>query len=214
MQGLHVARILPVYCAVAATDAALAAKGSRRVRRFTKPLLMPLLAAHVAGADHADDAKPLVLAGLGMSWVGDVALLAEGEGAFAAGLVAFLAAHCFYLAAFARRRGGGVSRARWAAAGYGLAWCGLNAVLWPKTGRLRGPVVVYGTALATMGLAALDTGVPAVAAGGASFMMSDSILALKTFGGAKVPGAEPLVMLTYTAAQALIATGMMAGAKG
>jgi uncharacterized membrane protein YhhN len=70
-------------------------------------------------------------------------------------------------------------------------------------------VLVYGTALAAMAVAALDTDTPAVAAGGAAFMVSDSILALRTFGGASVPGADALVMATYTAAQALIAEGMV-----
>jgi uncharacterized membrane protein YhhN len=201
---------LPAYCAVAATDVVLAATGRRRARRITKPALMPLLAAHVASSKNGEDVKPLVLAGLGLSGVGDVALLAEGEGPFAVGLTSFLAAHGFYLAAFAKRRRGGVRKAPWVAALYGAAWCGLNAVLMPRTGRLRIPVVVYGTALAAMAIAALDTDEPAVAAGGAAFMVSDSILALRTFGGATVPGADALVMLTYTAAQALIATGMTA----
>jgi uncharacterized membrane protein YhhN len=145
-----------------------------------------------------------MLAGLGMSGVGDVALLADGEGPFAAGLVSFLAAHCCYLAAFAKRRRGGVRRARWLAAAYAVVWCGLSAVLWPRSGRLRIPVLVYGTVLAAMAVAALDTDDPAVAAGGAAFLVSDGILALETFGGATVPGADALVMLTYTTAQALI----------
>ena len=202
-------RFLHTYYAVAAADVVLAATGERRARRITKPLLMPLLMAHVAGADADDDTRPLVLAGLGMSGVGDVALLAKGEGAFAAGLGSFLAAHCCYLAAFAKRRRGGVGKAPWVAAAYGLAWSGLNAVLWPRTGRLRVPVVVYGSALAAMAVAALDTDDRAVAAGGAAFLVSDSILAMRTFEAATVPGADGLVMLTYTAAQALIATGML-----
>jgi uncharacterized membrane protein YhhN len=201
--------VLPAYCAVAATDAVLASRGDKRSRRLTKPLLMPLLAAYVAGAESADDVKPLVLAGLGMSWLGDVALMAEGEGAFAAGLTSFLAAHVCYLAAFAKRRRRGVRKARWLAGGYGLAWLGLNAVLFPRTGKLRIPVVVYGTALAAMAVAALDTDMPEVAAGGAAFMVSDSILAMRTFEAATIPGADALVMLTYTAAQALIAHGMV-----
>jgi uncharacterized membrane protein YhhN len=199
-------RILPAYCALAATDVVLAARGLRRARRFTKPLLMPLLAVHVASADDSDGTKPLVLAGLGMSGLGDIALLAEGEAPFAAGLSSFLAAHAFYLAAFSKRRRGGVRRRPWVAGAYGLAWLGLNVVLWPRTGRLRIPVVVYGTALAAMAIAALETDDRAVAAGGAAFMVSDSILALRTFGGANIPGADALVMLTYTAAQALIAS--------
>ena len=197
--------ILPVYVAAAGTDAVLAARGSRLARRFTKPMLMPLLAAHVAATEDADGSRPLILAGLGLSCLGDIALLGEGEGPFAAGLTSFLLAHVCYLGAFAKRRNGGLHRAPWAVVLYGLAWCGLNAVLLPRTGRLRVPVFVYGTALAAMAIAALDTGEPAVAAGGALFLVSDSILALDTFGGSKIPGADPLVMLTYTAAQALIA---------
>jgi uncharacterized membrane protein YhhN len=200
---------LTAYCAAAAADVVLAATGRRRPRRITKPALMPLLAAHVASSKDGEDVKPLVLAGLGLSGVGDVALLAKGEGPFAVGLTSFLAAHGCYLAAFAKRRRGGVRKAPWVAALYGAAWCGLNAVLVPRTGRLRVPVVVYGTALAAMAIAALDTDDPAVAAGGAAFLVSDSILALRTFGGATVPGADALVMLTYTTAQALIAKGML-----
>lgn len=199
---------LPAYCAVAAADVVLAARHSRRPRRFTKPLLMPLLAGHVAAADDPGGTKPLILAGLGLSCLGDIALLAEGEAPFAAGLASFLAAHGCYLAAFAKRRHGGVRRSPRVAGAYGLVWCGLSAALLPRTGRLRLPVLVYGTALAAMAVAALDTGVPAVAVGGAAFLVSDSILALDTFCGVSIPGGDGLVMLTYTAAQALIASGM------
>jgi uncharacterized membrane protein YhhN len=202
--------VVPAYAVVAATDVAFAATGNRRARRLTKPLLMPLLAIDVLGAGDVEGTKPLVLAGLGMSWLGDVALMAQGEGAFAAGLSGFLAAHGCYLVALSRRRRGGVRKRPWIAAAYGLAWLGLNAVLWPRTGKLRIPVIVYGTALAAMAVAALDTDQPAVAAGGAAFMVSDTILALRTFGGATVPGADALLMITYTAAQALIAKGMSA----
>jgi uncharacterized membrane protein YhhN len=197
-----------IYGPVAATDIALAAAGNRWARRLTKPLLMPLLAAQVIKSEADDESTPLVLAGLGMSWAGDVALMAEGEAAFGAGLGSFLAAHGCYLAAFAKRRRGGVRKRPWLAAAYGLAWAGLNARLWPRTGKLRIPVVIYGTALAAMAIAALDTDDPAVAAGGAAFMVSDSILALRTFDGLTGPVADALVMLTYTAAQALIADGM------
>lgn len=202
--------LLPAYLAVAAADTALAATGKRRARRVTKPALMPLLALHVAQRGEDEETKPLVLAGLGMSWLGDVALIGKSEGAFAVGLSSFLAAHGCYLAALTKRRRGGVRKAPWVAAAYGLAWCGLNAVLLPRTGKLRVPVIVYGTALAAMAVAALDTDDPTVAAGGALFMVSDSILAMRTFEAATIPGADGLVMATYTAAQALIAGGMMA----
>src|SRR3954452_4591814 len=96
---------LRVYTAVAATDVVLAAGGKRRTaRRLTKPALMPLLMAHVATSQDSDGTKPLVLARLGLACAGDVALLGEGEGPFAAGLASFLAAHVCSLAAFAKRR--------------------------------------------------------------------------------------------------------------
>jgi uncharacterized membrane protein YhhN len=187
---------------VAGADIALSVLGRRRLRRLTKPALMPLLARHALTADSG-----LVAAGLGLSWLGDVALLADGDGPFTAGLSSFLAAHLCYLVAFRRRRANGVRRAPWLAVSYLLAWLVLNFVLWPRTGKLRVPVLAYGTALVAMALAALDTNVPAIAAGGAAFVLSDGILALDTFCGGERRWADPLVMSTYTVAQALIATG-------
>jgi uncharacterized membrane protein YhhN len=97
------------------------------------------------------------------------------------------------------------------AVAYLLAWCGLNAALWPRTGKFRLPVVAYGSALASMALAALDTGTPAIGAGGAAFLLSDSILALEHFDVVRVPAADALVMLTYATAQALIVEGIVSG---
>jgi uncharacterized membrane protein YhhN len=201
--------LLPAFCAVAAADVALADRGRRRVRWFTKPLLMPLLAAHVARVGGSDETRPLVLAGLGLSGLGDVALLAAGDAPFTAGLTSFLGAHGCYLAALAKRRQGSARRLWWIAAAYVLAWAGLNLVLFPRTGRLRFPVLVYGTVLVAMAFAALDTGEPVVAVGGAAFLASDAILALDTFGAYRAPHADGVVMLTYTAAQALIAGGLV-----
>jgi uncharacterized membrane protein YhhN len=182
---------------------ALAATGNGRLRRVTKPALMPLLAVQVGTAD------PLILSGLAASGVGDIALLSKTDAAFTAGLASFLAAHGFYLAAFRQRR-----RLAWRdlqafVVLYGLTWIGLNFVLWPRTGRLRLPVLIYGTALVSMGVAALETGVPTVAAGGAAFVISDSVLALNTFGSRQRKWADAVVMATYTLAQALIAHGTM-----
>jgi len=202
--------VLTAYGGLALADALLAASGNRRARRLTKSALMPLLAARVASTEDNDGTRTLVLAGLGMSWAGDVALLGEGDAAFRAGLGSFLVAHLCYLGALGKVRRGGVRRRPVIALAYVVAWCVLNRLLWPRTGKLRLPVIVYGTALAAMALAALDTENPKVAAGGALFMASDSILALRTFEAATIPGADALVMLTYTAAQALIADGLTA----
>jgi uncharacterized membrane protein YhhN len=88
---------------------------------------------------------------------------------------------------------------------YVAAWVGLNAYLWPRTGKNRAPVLVYSAALLSTALAALDTGDAVTAAGGVLFMTSDSILALGRFGDVHVPGGEGVVMATYTAAQACLA---------
>ena len=201
--------LLTMYSIAAAADVALADRSRQRARWFTKPLLMPLLAGRIVGVEGADDTKRLVMAGLASSGVGDVALLGDGERSFAAGLASFLVAHGFYLAALAKRRRGGARRRRGIAAAYVLAWCGLNLVLFRRTGRLRIPVLVYGTALVAMAMAALDTGDPAVAAGGALFLASDSVLALDTFRATRLPHTDALVMVAYATAQALIATGMV-----
>lgn len=187
------------YAALAAVDAALAASDRVRARRLTKPLLMPVLAAGRRGPTRR---------ALALSGAGDVALLGSSDGAFTAGLGSFLAAHLAWIADLRARPGGGKVSARPALAlPYVAAWAVLNAVLWPRTGRDRVPVVVYSAVLAAMAVAALDTDDPRAALGGALFMGSDTLLALERFAGVHLPAHEGLVMASYTAAQALLAAG-------
>lgn len=185
------------YAALAVVDALLAATGRDGARRLTKPLLMPTL---LAGKDRPTQ-RALALGG-----VGDVALLGRGPAAFSAGLGAFLAGHVAWMAALRPRSAGVLAGRPVAALPYALAWVGLNAFLWPRTGRDRLPVLVYSAALAGTALAALDTGDEAVTAGGVLFMLSDTLLALERFGGVALPAHEGVVMATYTSAQALLAS--------
>lgn len=185
------------FVAVAALDVVLAATGRRRPRRFTKPLLMPLL---LAGRD------PATRRALAMSWGGDVALLGSGDAAFTAGLGSFLAGHLVWIGALRGRGDGGRLRHRLPAAATEVAAYGvLTRYLWSRTGQHRIPVLVYGTVLLAMSLTALDSRSRRVAAGGALFLVSDAVLALERFGDVDLPHAEPVVMATYTAAQALLA---------
>lgn len=182
-----------VYTALAAADTLLAATERERPRRLTKPLLMPTLLV----------GKPRpVQRALALGGVGDVALLGKGDLAFTAGLGSFLAGHIAWMAALRPRSTGALTAAR--AAPLLAAWAGLNAYLWPRTGKDRIPVLVYSTALVGTALAALDTGDPAVAAGGALFVASDTLLALHRFAGVELPLHEGVVMATYTSAQALL----------
>jgi uncharacterized membrane protein YhhN len=81
----------------------------------------------------------------------------------------------------------------------------LNAYLWNRTGKDRIPVIIYSTALLAMSLAALDTGSPQTAVGGAFFLASDVLLALEKSGGLHLPAHGGLVMATHTSARALLA---------
>jgi uncharacterized membrane protein YhhN len=190
-------RATAVFAAIAAADTLLAAAGHDRRRWLTKPLLMPVL---MVGRDRPTQ-RALALGG-----VGDVALLGSSEAAFTAGLVSFLAGHVAWIIALRQRPGGGLLRARPAlAVPYLGAFGGLNAYLWQRTGRDRIPVIAYSAALLAMSLAALDSGSPKTAAGGALFLVSDSLLALEKFGGVHLPASEGLVMAAYTSAQALLA---------
>ena len=190
------------YAALAALDTALAATGRDRARRLTKPLLMPALVAARAGRSRT----PLALGGLG-----DVALLGHTDGAFTAGLAAFLAGHLAWIRELRPRSAGLLHQRPVAATPYLLAWAGLNAFLWPRTGRDRLPVLAYSTALLGTALVALDTGDPKTAAGGALFLVSDTLLALERFAGVTLPAHEGLVMATYTSAQALLSSPGTAG---
>ena len=191
-------RATVVYVALAATDTLLAATGRDRQRLLTKPLLMPVL---MAGRDRPTQ-RALALGG-----VGDMALLGSGETAFTAGLVSFLAGHVAWIIALRQRPRGGRLRAGPALAAPQVAVFGaMNAYLWKRTGKDRLPVLVYSSALLAMSLAALDSGSPRTAAGGALFLASDTLLALERFGGLHLPAHEGLVMATYASAQALLAT--------
>jgi len=190
-------RATTVFVAFAAADTVLAAMGRDRARWLTKPLLMPAL---MAGSDRSSW-RPLAFGA-----AGDVALLGSTDAAFTAGLVSFLVGHVAWIAALRQRPGGGRLRSRPALAlPYLAAFGALNAYLWPRTGKDRVPVLGYSTALTAMALAALHSGSPRAAAGGALFMLSDSLLALEKFAGIELPAHEGLVMAAYTSAQALLA---------
>jgi uncharacterized membrane protein YhhN len=195
--GVGKAKVTAAFVAVAAADVALAASGRQKWRRVTKPLLMPTL---MLGRDRATQ-RALALGG-----AGDVALLGESEGAFTAGLAAFLGGHIAWIQALRKRGGAGLVRRHPALAiPYALAAIGLNAYLWPHTGRDRYPVIAYSAALAAMAVAALDSGRPVTAAGGALFLTTDTLLALEKFAGVQLPRHEGWVMATYVAAQGLLA---------
>ncbi len=168
-----------------------------------KALLMPSLILWVVVA-LGSDAPHLLTGGLLLSALGDVGVSFEPP-VFQAGMLAFLGTHVAYQAGFLRMGALSAVRQNLPLPVTCFAfWGAANLVLGPRLGDLRVPVLIYSLALCTT--AALATGVDRrTAAGGFLFLVSDLLIGVRK---AKVdlPGDRALVITTYMAAQALIAT--------
>ena len=186
--------------------------------RPTQVLLVPALALVLLSASGRPRGRlpgrllGLALIALVFSWLGDTApALATGDTAFLLMVGFFLVAQVVYVVAFwPYRAESALYRRRWLMAPY----VGFVAVLvWlcaPHTGGLLVPVLLYGLILGLM--AVLATGLnPWVAAGGALFLVSDALIALRAFApGFDLPQNGFWVMSTYIAAQTLIVLGLLA----
>src|SRR5262249_28649426 len=197
MRCVMARRTTTVFMALAAADTVLAGMGCDRPRWLTKPLLMPAL---MAGTDRSSRRA------LAFGAAGGVAPLGGGGAAVTARAGRLFAWPAPLVAPPRPRPPRRRLRSRPALALPSLAAFGsLNAYLWPRTGKDRIAVLGYSTALLAMALTALDSGSPRAAAGGALFMLSDSLLALEKFAGIQLPAHEGVVMATYASAQALLA---------
>jgi uncharacterized membrane protein YhhN len=200
--------LLLAFLAVAVLDVVAEAARLDLVATLAKPLLIPLLLAWVLTVSRSTSPR-LLVAGLVLAWLGDLALMLPGDTAFILGLLLFLGMQVCYIAGFVALRA--VPRLRevpWLPVVGVLLWIGLNVVLGPSLGALRIPLLVYSAALTTM--AVLACGVSTrVGVGGVTFLVSDLVIGLDAAGIA-IPGHGPLVMATYTIGQLLIATGWVA----
>lgn len=212
-------RALPWLVAVAAALAIGAALEwlPRPLLFVAKPLATILIAAAAwPRGREVPVVRSLVLAGLGLSLLGDIALLWPQEG-FLPGLVAFLLAHLCYIAAFCRPL-------RFAARPgpfvlYGVVALAILAWLWDGVAPgLRVPVIAYVACLASMaaqgaGVWLATRGTPAealarrAAIGGALFLASDALLAVNKFA-LPLPFASLWILATYWAAQWAIASSL------
>ncbi|MEV4743670.1 lysoplasmalogenase [Streptomyces sp. NPDC049555] len=199
------ARAVPAaFGAVAAAHLGALLAHATALAHLTKPALMPLLAAAVL----LHGGSRLLAAALLCGCAGDVLLQADGRTPFLVGMAAFAAGHLCYLALFARHGTSSGSRTYRLAVAYAAAWLATVALLWPGLeAGMRLPVVLYSLLLTAMALAATRAGVWA-AAGGLLFLVSDSLLAGGLAGWPQAPAAQFWVMLTYAAAQALLAYGV------
>jgi uncharacterized membrane protein YhhN len=211
--------VLPALGAVAAVLAIASASWALNQPwlNFAFKPLATLCVIAWCGLSATDDPrlKRWLLAGLGFSLAGDVALLWPVSG-FLLGLVSFLIGHLSYLVALTSRVRFGARPSAFVAwalvAGVVLAW------LWPGVpADLAAPVVVYVSALAAMAAQASTvwlvnrSGVDEprwrlVALGAALFVVSDAILAADKFvGGVPMPTLWNLAI--YWLGQWFIASG-------
>jgi uncharacterized membrane protein YhhN len=182
-----------------------------------KPLATALVIVFAWGRGEPGSVqRRAILAGLMLSWLGDVALLWPRQG-FVPGLVAFLLAHLAYLLAFTRQARFG---AWWPAfLAYALVAGCILALLWPGVpGPLRGAVLAYVAGLTSMAAQAAGrwrllrrTGEArwafSAAIGGALFVFSDAMLATDRFAQA-LAAASLWILPAYWAAQWLIARSL------
>lgn len=210
-----------LYAAVSAVHTLLLFVPGNVWQQPTKLMLMPALAlavcwmvrARVVGglrglARSQRISVGLLLVAITLSWLGD------GAGTFFPTLPTvplmlgfFGAAHLVYIWLFWKRVGRGGLRV-WTAL-YVFWMLSIVGTLVPAAGDLAIPVVLYGVVL--VATAALSSRVNLISAwGGFFFLSSDSILAFRLFTPDVMPDwTSPMVMLTYTLGQGLIALGLL-----
>ncbi|MEU9758236.1 lysoplasmalogenase [Streptomyces sp. NPDC047987] len=165
-----------------------------------KPLLMPLLAGYVA----VRRGPRLLVAALLFGWGGDVFLLMDADTAFLLGMGSFAVGHVCYLWLFGRARSPLST-----AVGYAVVLAVALVLLWPGLpADLRIPMVGYSLLLTAMAYRAGVLGRYA-AVGGALFLLSDALIAVGVADGPLLPAHDFWIMLTYIAAQFLLATGAL-----
>ncbi|HLS61849.1 MAG TPA: lysoplasmalogenase [Ruania sp.] len=185
--------------------------GAHTLASGTQVLLVPALAGWVWSAGvlppRAGSTRAYAAALL-LSWVGDsLPRLLDGDASFVAMVTSFLLAQVSLVTAYL------LLVRRWPSLPVMVAYLVAFGVLYflcaPTTGDLLVLVAAYGLLLVIAG--ALSSTVSLVTGiGGALFVLSDAMIALQRFLPAyQVPQHDFLVMLTYIAAQVLIAYGLL-----
>lgn len=214
-------RLRSAYVVVAVLDTLLAGtSGTRahRVRTFTKPLLVPVLAASLA-TDPRAATSPLrrtTLVAQAAGWGGDVLLMGQGAARFTAGAGSFALGHTAYVVGFRSLRGAPRWRPPVALAMlWALTTPPLALAAARQDRRLGATVAAYSAVLTSM--VALSTqlasSLPApvrrsTTLGAGLFLVSDTLIGVRELLlDAPPQRLESAVMATYAAAQLLLAEG-------
>lgn len=146
---------------------------------------------------------------------GDTFLIGSGFALFASGMAAFLCGHVCYMCLYGKFSWEGLTWKQWVLSLLGMAVIvAVLVLLIGIKGALLGPMIVYGFALTLLVFSGL-AGV--VRIGGATwwiilcgallFLFSDSLIAMESFDVAAFAHRDFVIMLTYLAAQSLLAVG-------
>ena len=188
-----------------------------------KPALLPLLCAtslaYLLGRDEVDfRAAGLLVAAQLFGCAGDVLLMPSSDVLFLIGMTAFLVGHLFYIRLFGGQSWRGLTGGQWAIVVFAMA---VIVVALVKAigiqGELFVPMLVYGFALMLLIFSALAgvlrmprgsrTTWWVLLAGALLFTFSDACIAMGMFGVMKFALRHFVVMVTYLAAQSLLAVG-------
>ncbi|HKT55920.1 MAG TPA: lysoplasmalogenase [Microbacterium sp.] len=176
----------------------------------SKLLLMPALAVGVLAVWRGPRRMRfgLLLAALFFSWLGDEAGVFFRMLPEVPTMVGFFAlAHIGYIWLFTRHLK--QRRLPWWTLVFAVWWVAMIGVLWPRLGSLAIPMAVYGLILGSMATTAAAT-TPLIAAGGAVFLLSDSMLAFQLFPPTPLGAWSDLAVMTaYCLGQLLIAVGVV-----
>lgn len=183
--------------------------GKEQLRLFSKTLLMPLLLVFywLASQKSNQPKQNLFIAGLILSWFGDVFLLFDWG--FIAGLGSFLFAHICYIFCLKRFS---VCNALWSVPLISIYVFSFLTFLFPHLGDMKIPVVLYALCISGMLYFSLKTKQILLIIGAVFFVISDSVLAINLFvNPSKILGF--LVMFTYVLAQTFLAFGFLSSKK-
>ena len=194
----------------------------RELERTVKPALMPLLSVtafvwllgnHKEYTDWT--AAALLLFGQMFGFAGDTLLLGNGFVFFAGGIGLFLIGHLFYICLFGRKSLKAVKGWQWVAGIVGSVLAtvvlalaiGANGVMLVPMGVYAFVLMmlIFSTLMGVVRFGGLSWWM--LLAGACLFAFSDALIAVRNFGTEGVLTHAFVIMLSYLAAQGLIAAG-------
>ncbi len=217
--------ILVSLAALAAgTDWIAVATGDRRLEYAAKPAVLTFLTAAAAvlpaASSDLDGRRWWFVAALVCCLAGDVLLMLPQD-LFVAGLASFLVGHLLFIGGFLQPPSPpGSPPFAFSATGIVVATLAvlaieavpgvvvLRSLAARGEGALIAPVCLYIAAIVTMVVLAANVGIPLAAVGAASFLLSDTFLALDRFVQ-PIRRGPLLVHVTYHTAQVLLVLSLL-----